>query len=105
MNGESTGMVGETPPDGVITGQFECSRVVLICCYLFIPSLMFFNSTDLDLIHAKPGPFAITPTPEMEDALKRDYQAMPGMIFEEVPDFADVLEETRQLEQVINQVI
>ncbi len=68
-------------------------------------ALMFFNSTDLDLIHAKPGSFAITPTPEMEDALKRDYQAMSGMIFGEVPDFAEVLEATRQLEQVINQAI
>ena len=68
-------------------------------------ALMFFNSTDLDLIHAQPGSFAITPTPEMEDALKRDYQAMSGMIFGEVPDFAEVLEATRQLEQVINQVI
>lgn len=68
-------------------------------------ALMFFNSTDLDLIHAQPGSFAITPTPEMEDALKRDYQAMSGMIFGEVPDFAEILEATRQLEQVINQVI
>ena len=68
-------------------------------------ALMFFNSTDLDLIHANPGSFAITPTPEMEDALMRDYQAMSGMIFGEVPDFADILEATRQLEQVINQVI
>ena len=68
-------------------------------------ALLFFNSTDLDLIHAKPGTFSITPTSEMEDALKRDYQAMSGMIFGEVPDFVDVLEATRQLEQVINQVI
>lgn len=68
-------------------------------------ALMFFNSTDLDLIHAKPGTFSITPTSEMEDALKRDYQAMSGMIFGEVPDFADVLEATRQLEQLINQAI
>lgn len=53
--------------------------------------------------HAKPGSFAITPTPEMVSVLKRDYQAMTGMIFGEVPDFADVLEATRMLESVINQ--
>lgn len=39
----------------------------------------------------------------MVDALKRDYQAMAGMIFGEVPEFADVLEATRQLEHEINQ--
>jgi hypothetical protein len=66
-------------------------------------ALMFFNSTDLDLLHARPGSFTITPTLGMVDALKRDYQAMAGMIFGEVPEFADVLEVTRQLEQAINQ--
>lgn len=66
-------------------------------------ALMFFNSTDLDLLHARPGSFAITPTPAMVDALKRDYQAMTGMIFGEVPEFAEVLEAIRQLEQTINQ--
>lgn len=66
---------------------------------------MFFNSTDLDLLHARPGSFAITPTPRMVDALKRDYHAMAGMIFGEVPEFAEVLEATRQLEQAINQAV
>jgi hypothetical protein len=64
---------------------------------------MFFNSTDLDLLHARPSSFTITPTPRMVDALRRDYQAMAGMIFGEVPDFAEVLDATRQLERVINQ--
>jgi len=66
-------------------------------------ALMFFNSADLDLAHARPGSFAITPTPEMVDALKRDYQAMAGMIFGEQPDFAEVIKTTRQLELAINQ--
>jgi hypothetical protein len=66
-------------------------------------ALMFFNSADLDLLHARPGSFAITPTPEMVDALKRDYQAMAGMIFGEQPDFAEVIKVTRQLELAINQ--
>lgn len=66
-------------------------------------ALMFFNGVDLDLIHARPGSFAITPTPVMVDALKRDYQAMAGMIFGDIPDFAEVLDVTRQLEQAINQ--
>ncbi len=66
-------------------------------------AFMFFNSTDLDLPHARPGSFAITPTPQMVDALKRDYLAMAGMIFGEVPDFAEVLVAIRQLEQAIHQ--
>lgn len=66
-------------------------------------ALMFFNSADLDLLHARPGSFAITPTPEMADALRHDYLAMAGMIFGEVPEFADVLEATQQLEYKINE--
>lgn len=68
-------------------------------------ALMFFNSADLDLLHARPGSFSITPTPGMVDALRRDYQAMTGMIFGEVPDFSEVLDATRRLEQAINQGI
>ncbi len=41
----------------------------------------------------------------MVDALKRDYQAMTGMIFGDVPDFAEVLAATQQLEHVINKGI
>ena len=40
----------------------------------------------------------------MVDSLKRDYQSMEGMIFGEVPDFTEVLETTRELERLINQV-
>lgn len=47
----------------------------------------------------------MSPTPEMKDALKRDYQAMARMIFGEVPDLAKVLVAVRQLELAINQVI
>lgn len=65
-------------------------------------ALMFFNSADLDLVHAHAGSFAITPTPEMVDALRRDYHAMEGMIFGEVPEFPDILEVLNQLEHQIN---
>lgn len=64
---------------------------------------MFFNSTDLDLKSASPGSFSIMPTPEMANALKRDYQAMAGMIFGDVPDFATVIDAIQQLENKINQ--
>ena len=64
---------------------------------------LFFNSTDLDLLSARPGSFAITPTPAMAELLKRDYQAMAGMIFGDVPDLADVMRATEEIEQKINQ--
>lgn len=65
-------------------------------------ALMFFNSPDLDLLSARPGTFAITPTTGMVDALKRDYQAMLGMIFGEVPEFSDVLNAVEKLDHEIN---
>ncbi len=65
---------------------------------------MFFNSTDLDLKNAHPGSFALTPTPEMAKALKRDYLAMAGMIFGDVPDFEVVIDEVMKLERHINQL-
>ncbi len=65
---------------------------------------MFFNSADLDLKSARPGSFTLATTPEMIDALRRDYQAMSGMIFGEVPDFTIVINEIRELEQQINQL-
>lgn len=68
-------------------------------------ALMFFNSTDLDLPHARPGSFTIMPAPGMEDALRHDYQAMTGMIFGGAPDFGDVLETIKQLERIVNQTV
>lgn len=65
-------------------------------------ALMFFNSNDLDLSHARPGSFTITPAKEMVGVLKQDYKAMAGMIFGEVPDFNDVLKAIEDLEYVIN---
>lgn len=63
---------------------------------------MFFNSNDLDLKSARRGSFAITPTLEMAEMLKRDYLAMTGMIFGDVPNFEDVIDAVRQLEFEIN---
>jgi hypothetical protein len=65
-------------------------------------ALMFFNSPDLDLLHARPGSYAIAPTADMVTALKRDYQSMAGMVFGDVPGFDDVLAGIVRLEQLIN---
>lgn len=65
-------------------------------------ALMFFNRPDYDLQSAREGSFAIIPTGGMVEELKRDYQAMIGMIFGEVPDFSTVLGAIEELEKRIN---
>ncbi len=65
-------------------------------------ALMFFNRPDYDLQSARKGAFVIIPTGGMVEELKRDYQAMIGMIFGEVPDFSTVLGAIEELEKRIN---
>ncbi|CAN5421658.1 nucleotidyl transferase AbiEii/AbiGii toxin family protein [soil metagenome] len=64
---------------------------------------MFFFSADYDLEHAVPGTLAILPTSEMRSTLQRDYQAMAGMIFGEIPSFEDVMTLLSRLEKSLNQ--
>lgn len=63
---------------------------------------MFFNRPAFDLASAHPPTFALTPEGEMYDALARDYTAMQGMIFGEVPSFAAVIESVAALEKGLN---
>ena len=64
---------------------------------------MFFNSSDLDLSTAHPGTFALSPLPEMDTQLRRDYTAMAGMIFGEVPKWESIVETIRQFEEQVNE--
>jgi Nucleotidyl transferase AbiEii toxin, Type IV TA system len=64
---------------------------------------MFFNSPDLGLTTANPGTFALTPTEPMIADLRRDYTAMSGMIFGEVPSFDAVLESIKEVEIQLNE--
>ena len=63
---------------------------------------LFFNSTDLDLKNAHPGSFTLVPTLEMNNVLRRDYQAMAGMVFGDIPSFSTVIDTIHQLETEIN---
>ena len=63
---------------------------------------LFFNNTDLNLKNARPGSFSLMPTLAMQQTLKRDYQAMAGMIFGDIPSFTEVLEAINTLEIHIN---
>jgi hypothetical protein len=63
---------------------------------------LFFFSADYDLEHAVPGTLRICPTDEMKTALQRDYEAMSGMIFGQVPRFEDVLAVLGNVDRLIN---
>jgi hypothetical protein len=63
---------------------------------------MFFNSPDLDLAHAEPGSFSLVPDAAMIADLRRDFAAMAGMIFGEVPEFDAVLASVEALERRLN---
>jgi hypothetical protein len=63
---------------------------------------LFFGSADLGLDTAAPGSFTLTPTAAMREAIKRDYQAMAGMIFNDVPAVDIVLASAEQFEKLAN---
>jgi hypothetical protein len=63
---------------------------------------LFFGSADLGLESAAPGTFTLTPSAEMLDALARDYKAMAGMVFGEVPRLDAVLATAQRFEQIAN---
>jgi hypothetical protein len=63
---------------------------------------MFFNRPDLDLASAIPGSFALTPHDGMLSELRRDYEAMSGMIFGKIPSVDEVVAGIGELEQRIN---
>jgi Nucleotidyl transferase AbiEii toxin, Type IV TA system len=64
---------------------------------------MFFNSPDLGLVTASPGTFALMPAEPMIADLRRDYTAMSGMIFAEIPPFDTVLKSMREFEILLNE--
>ncbi|MHB8391021.1 MAG: nucleotidyl transferase AbiEii/AbiGii toxin family protein [Acidiferrobacteraceae bacterium] len=63
---------------------------------------LFFGSVDLGLDTAMPGTFTLTPSAAMRDALARDYAAMSGMIFGEIPALDALLASAEKFEQIVN---
>jgi hypothetical protein len=63
---------------------------------------LFFASTDLGLDLARTETFTLMHTPTMLEALRRDYTAMAGMVFNEVPELSDVLTSVERAEATIN---
>lgn len=63
---------------------------------------LFFGNPDLGLETARHGTFTLTPTTDMHDALRRDYDAMTGMIFHGIPSLDEVLASVALIETAIN---
>jgi hypothetical protein len=63
---------------------------------------MFFNRPDLDLVSAVPGSFALTPHDGMLADLRRDYEAMSGMVFGTIPTMDKMVTSIEELEQRLN---
>ena len=63
---------------------------------------MFFNRPDLDLASAVPGSFVLTPHDGMLANLRRDYEAMSGMVFGPIPTVDEVVASISQLERFLN---
>ncbi len=59
---------------------------------------MFFNRPDLDLASAVPGSFSLTPHDGMLADLRRDYEAMSGMVFGSIPNVDEVVAAVSELE-------
>lgn len=63
---------------------------------------MFFNRPDLDLASDIPGSFALTPHDGMLADLRRDYEAMSGMVFGPIPTVDEVVTAIAELERRLN---
>jgi hypothetical protein len=63
---------------------------------------MFFNRPDLDLASAVPGSFALTPHDGMLADLRRDYEAMSGMVFGPIPSVDEIVASISKLERFLN---
>lgn len=63
---------------------------------------LFFGSADLGLDIAIPGTFTLTPSAAMLAALERDYEAMGGMVFGEIPPLDAVLASAERFEEIVN---
>lgn len=63
---------------------------------------LFFGSADLRLDIAVPGSLTLTPSTAMRHVLAKDYEAMSGMIFGDVPPLEAVLASAQQIERIAN---
>ncbi|WP_457334526.1 nucleotidyl transferase AbiEii/AbiGii toxin family protein [Rhizobacter sp. P5_C2] len=83
--------------------QWQADHALAIDCAHH--ARLFFGSTDLGLDTAVRGTFTLAPGVVMREALARDYDAMAGMVFGDVPALDAVLASVQRFEQIANQAI
>ena len=80
--------------------EWQADQVLAVDCAHH--ARLFFGSADLGLDTAAHGTFTLAPSPAMRDALVKDYIAMSGMIFGEIPSLDSVLASIERFEQLVN---
>lgn len=80
--------------------EWQADHVLAINCAQH--ARLFFGSVDLGLDTALPGIFTLMPGVAMRDALVKDYAAMSGMVFGEIPELDAVLASVEKFEQIVN---
>ena len=65
----------------------------------------FFKKAWMKLEEAIPGSFHLVPEGKLLQTLKKDYQAMQGMMLGNAPRFETIVEELKKLESKLNQAI
>jgi hypothetical protein len=83
-----------------LAAQWQADYALAIDCARH--ARLFFGSADLGLDIAVPGTFTLTPNSTMREALERDYDAMAGMVFGDVPRLGTVLDSAERFEQIVN---
>lgn len=84
------------------TAEWQADHKLAIDCAHH--ARLFFGSADLGLDNATPGTFTLIPNTTMRDSLKKDYDAMAGMIFGDIPPFEAVMHSAEHFEQIVNGV-
>jgi len=64
----------------------------------------FFYSAWARYEQARPGTLKLAPSEELTEIMAKDYLGMREMIFTEPPDFGELLQDLRELEEEINSV-
>ena len=83
-----------------LAAEWQADHALAIDCAQH--ARLFFGSADLGLDIAHPGTFTLVPDLAMRDALRRDYAAMTGMVFGNIPQLDAVLDSIGRFEQLAN---
>ena len=83
-----------------LAAEWQADQALAIDCAQH--ARLFFGSADLGLDIAHPGTFTLAPDLAMCDALRRDYAAMTGMVFGNIPQLDAVLDSIGRFEQLAN---